>query len=53
MALIKIELWHLSSVEFFLQPYLDQGLVGYVSGIGGHFDAIEQVLGQAQRDSFS
>jgi hypothetical protein len=37
----------------FLQPYLYQGLVGYVSGIGGHFDAIEQVLGQTQRDSFS
>ena len=40
------------AVQFFLQPHLDERLVGNVPRIGRHFDAVEQVLGQSQRNGF-
>ena len=38
------------TVQLFLQPYLDQGLVGNITGIGGDLDGVQQVLGQPQRN---
>src|SRR3989339_1156438 len=38
------------AVQLFLQPNLDQGLVGNISGICSNFDRIQQVLRQTQRN---
>ena len=37
-----------TAVQLFLQPDLDERLVGHVQRIGRHLDRIQQMLGQAQ-----
>ena len=37
-------------LDLLLQPNLDERLIRHVTGVGCHFDRIEQVLRQTQRD---